>query len=64
MSFAIHPIRTEADYEAALARVDAMMDAERRTPDGDDLDVLVTLIEAYEARHWPISIARSSTDEL
>jgi len=54
MSLAIHPIRTEADYEAALARVDALMNAEPGTPDGDHLDVLVTLIEAYEARHWPI----------
>ncbi len=54
MAFTIHPIHTEADYEAALARVDALMDAERGTPEGDLLDVLVTLIEAYEARHWPI----------
>jgi HTH-type transcriptional regulator/antitoxin HigA len=54
MSLAIHPIRTEADYEAALARVDALMNAGPGTPDGDHLDVLVTLIEAYEVRHWPI----------
>ncbi|HEY0025483.1 MAG TPA: transcriptional regulator [Longimicrobium sp.] len=54
MNLAIHPIRTEADYKAALARVDTLMNAEPGTPDGDHLDVLVTLIEAYEARHWPI----------
>jgi HTH-type transcriptional regulator/antitoxin HigA len=63
MSHAIHPIRTEAEYEAALARVDTLVDAEPGTPDGDDLNVLVTLVESYEARHWPIPIARSSTDE-
>lgn len=63
MTLTIHPIRTEADYHAALARVHALMDAEPGTSDGDDLDVLVTLIKAYEARHWPIPIARSSTDE-
>jgi HTH-type transcriptional regulator/antitoxin HigA len=50
----IHPIRTEAEYETVLARVDALMHAESGTADGDDLDVLVSLIEAYEARHWPI----------
>lgn len=54
MAFTIHPIHTEADYEAALARVDALIDAERGTPEGDLLDVLVTLIEAYEARRWAI----------
>lgn len=54
MSHAIHPIRTEAEYEAALARVDALMAAELGTPDGDHLDTLVTLIERYEGRHWPI----------
>jgi HTH-type transcriptional regulator/antitoxin HigA len=54
MTLAIHPIRTEADYEAALSRVESLMDAQFGTPEGDHLDVLVTLIEAYEARHWPI----------
>ena len=54
MTLPIHPIRTEADYDAALSRVDALMDAQSGTPEGDHLDVLVTLIEAYEARHWPI----------
>lgn len=54
MTFDIHPIRTEADYEAALSRVDALMDADPGTPDGDHLDLLVTLIEAYESRRWAI----------
>ena len=50
----IRAIRTEADYKAALARVDALMDAEVATPEGDELDVLTDLIELYEARHVPM----------
>src|SRR5207247_9577560 len=50
----IAPVRTERDYDAALAEIEALMDAKRGTPDGDRLDVLVTLVEAYEARHWAI----------
>ena len=50
----IRAIRTEADYQAALARIDALMDAELNTPDGDALDVLTDLVEFYEARHVPI----------
>jgi HTH-type transcriptional regulator / antitoxin HigA len=54
MEIMVRPIRTEADYDAALAEIDALMDAEPGTPEGDRLDVLVTLAEAYEARHWKI----------
>jgi HTH-type transcriptional regulator/antitoxin HigA len=50
----IKPIRTEADYDAALAEIDALMDAEPGSAEGDRLDILVTLVEAYEARHWRI----------
>ena len=50
----IKPIRTEADYEAALAAVDNLMGAGPNPPESDDLDVLVTLGEAYEAERWPI----------
>ena len=50
----IKPIRTEQDYEAALARVDELMDAELGTPEGEELDVLVDLVEAYESRHVPM----------
>ena len=49
----IRPIKTKADYEKALARVDALMDAKPDSPKGDELDVLVTLIEAYEDKHYP-----------
>jgi HTH-type transcriptional regulator / antitoxin HigA len=52
----IHPIKTEQDYDAALSEVEQLMDAELESPDGDRLDVLVTLIEAYEAKHHPIAI--------
>lgn len=53
----IKPIRTAADYEAALAVADRLMDAKPDTPRGDKLDVLVTLIEAYEEKHHPIGPA-------
>jgi HTH-type transcriptional regulator / antitoxin HigA len=50
----IRAIRTEADYRAALARIDALMDAELGTPEGEELDVLTDLVELYEARHVPM----------
>lgn len=50
----IRAIRTEADYEAALARIDAVMDAEPGTPEAEELDVLADLVELYEARHVPM----------
>ncbi|KAF0117552.1 MAG: transcriptional regulator [Hyphomonadaceae bacterium] len=50
----ITPIRNEEDYDAALARVDKIFFAERGTPEFDELDILVTLIEAYEAIHYPM----------
>jgi HTH-type transcriptional regulator/antitoxin HigA len=56
LKVAIKPIKTERDYDRALAQVEQLMDAEPDTPEGDALDVLVTLIEAYEARHWSIDL--------
>ncbi len=50
----IKPIRTELDYDAALARIDQLMGAMPNTPESDELDVLVTLVEAYEAKRWPM----------
>ena len=50
----IKPIKNDADLDAALARVDQLMDAERGTPEGDELEVLAILIEDYEDRHYPI----------
>ena len=47
----IRAIRTGADYTAALARIDALMDAELGTPEGEVLDVLTDLVELYESKH-------------
>jgi HTH-type transcriptional regulator/antitoxin HigA len=50
----VKPIRTEADYEAALAEVKRLWGAKSGTPKGDRLDVLATLIDAYETRLFPM----------
>jgi HTH-type transcriptional regulator/antitoxin HigA len=50
----IRPIRSRADYRATLKAVDRLWDAEPGTPAGDRVEVLATLIEAYEAKHFPI----------
>ncbi len=50
----IKPIRTEKDYEAALARIDALMNAERDSAEFDELDVLADLVELYESKHNPM----------
>ncbi|MCY4375027.1 MAG: DNA-binding protein [Spirochaetaceae bacterium] len=50
----IKPIRSEADYDMALTVIDRLMGAEPDTPERDEMEVLVTLVEAYEAKHWPI----------
>lgn len=50
----VRPVRTEADYEAALEEIGHLMTARAGTPEGDRLDVLSTLVEAYEAEHHAI----------
>jgi HTH-type transcriptional regulator/antitoxin HigA len=50
----IKAIRTEADYEAALTRIDTLMDAEPGTQEGEELDVLTDLVEHYEEKHVPM----------
>ena len=50
----IKPIRTKADYRAALKEIEALMSAGPRTPEGERLDVLVTLVEAWERKHVPM----------
>ena len=50
----IRPVRTEADYETALARIDEIMDADSDSPEARELDVLVDLVELYESRHEPM----------
>lgn len=52
----IKPIKTDADYRAALKEVENLMMAEANTPEGEKLDVLVTLIEAYERKHFPLDL--------
>lgn len=52
----IRPIRSKADHRAALAEIERLMDAAKGTPEGDKLDVLVTLVEAYERRHMPMPL--------
>lgn len=52
----IRPIRTKADYRAALKDVETLMGAAPATAAGERLDVLVTLIEAYERRHYPLDL--------
>lgn len=48
----IRPIRSEADHEAALVEIERLWGAKTGTPEGDRLDVLATLVDAYEASHY------------
>ena len=50
----IKPIHTEEDYREALRRIETLMDAEAGTPDGDLLEILATLAEAYERKVYPM----------
>ena len=50
----IKPIKTEADYEAALREIERLWGASYGSPEGGKLDVLVTLVEVYEDTHYPI----------
>ncbi|EQD36359.1 transcriptional regulator, XRE family, partial [mine drainage metagenome] len=50
----LKPIRNEKDYERALAEVEVLWGAKVGTPKGDRLDILATLIEAYETEHYPM----------
>ncbi|MFH1029244.1 MAG: helix-turn-helix domain-containing protein [Pseudomonadota bacterium] len=50
----IRPIKTEDDYQATLAEVEHLFDAAPDTPEGDQLEVLTTLLEAYEKNHYVI----------
>lgn len=53
----IRPIRNTSDHESALKRIEALMLAEQDTDDGDELDVLATLVDVYEHEHFPIEAA-------
>ena len=52
----VAPIKTTRDYRRALKEIEGLMQARRGTPEGDGLDVLVTLVEAWEAKHYPIDL--------
>ncbi len=52
----ITPIKTRRDYRRALKKIESLMTAKPGTPEGDCLDVLVTLVEAWERRHYPIDL--------
>ena len=52
----IKPIKTDADYRAALRDIESLMTAELDTPEGERLDILVTLVEAYERRHFLLDL--------
>jgi HTH-type transcriptional regulator/antitoxin HigA len=50
----IHPIRTEADHDLAVARIAKLIGAKPNTAEGEELDILATLVDSYEARHHAI----------
>jgi HTH-type transcriptional regulator/antitoxin HigA len=52
----IKPIRTKTDYRAALREIESLMSAKASSPEGDRLDVLVTLVESYERTHFPMDL--------
>ena len=52
----IKPIKTDADYRTALKEIEILMMADPDTPEGEKLDVLVTLVEAYERKHYPLDL--------
>jgi HTH-type transcriptional regulator/antitoxin HigA len=52
----VTPIKTKRDYRRALKEIEGLMDAKRGTPEGDRLDVLVTLVDAWEAKHYPLDL--------
>ena len=55
----IRPIRTDDDHRAVLAEIDACWGAPEGSEEGDRLDVLLALVDIYEAKRWPIDIDRS-----
>lgn len=52
----IAPIKTQRDYRRALRAIEGLMTARRNTREGDRLDVLVTLVEAWEQKHYPLDL--------
>ena len=52
----VKPIKTDADYQAALQEIATLMTARLDSPEGERLDVLTTLVEAYERKHYPLEL--------
>lgn len=53
----VRPIRTKRDYERALRRIETLMDADPGSDEGDELEVLATLVDVYEEKHFPLGVA-------
>lgn len=51
----IKPIKTEDDYNTSIKRVEELWGSKRDSPEGDELDLLCTIIESYEMKHYPIA---------
>lgn len=51
----IRPVKTEQDYKMALSRIEELWGAKKDSPESDELDLLATLVESYEMKHYPIS---------
>ena len=64
----IKPIKTQRDHRRILREIEGLMNAKRNTPEGDRLDVLVTLVESWEAKHhsldlpYPLTALRRQTE--
>jgi HTH-type transcriptional regulator/antitoxin HigA len=56
MKIEVKPIKTEADYEIALAEIEQLFEAKPGTPEADRLEILTTLVEGYENHHYPIPL--------
>lgn len=52
----ITPVKTKRDYRRALREIESLMTAKQGAPEGDRLDVLVTLVEAFEAKRYPLDL--------
>ena len=52
----IRPVKTKSAYQAALKDIESLMKARANTPEGERLDILVTLVEAYERKHFPMDL--------
>ena len=52
----IIPIKSRRDYQRTLKKIEGLMNAKRNTPEGDRLDILVALVEAWERKHYPLDL--------